>query len=66
MLVVVGNVTRADVEQLVLRTIAKLPEGSYRWTLPDTLPSRGAGLTIELVFHDRVFAATRRTFSDTA
>jgi len=24
------------------------------------------GLTIGLVFHDRVFAATRRTFSDTA
>ncbi len=36
LLVVVGNVTRAKVEQLVSRTIGTLPVGAYRWTMPDT------------------------------
>jgi zinc protease len=47
LLVVVGDVNRARVEQLVRGTIAKLPAGTYQWTLPDTLPrSRSGVLTI--------------------
>ncbi|GAC1647584.1 MAG: pitrilysin family protein [Gemmatimonadaceae bacterium] len=38
LLVVVGNVTRPKVEQLVRRTLATLPRGSYTWTLPPPLP----------------------------
>ena len=38
LLVVVGNVGRAHIERLVRGSIAKLPAGTYRWTLPDTLP----------------------------
>ena len=41
--VIVGNVPRARVERLITRTLARLPAGTYRWTLPDTLPSRSAG-----------------------
>ncbi|MGQ0765316.1 MAG: M16 family metallopeptidase [Gemmatimonadota bacterium] len=44
LLVVVGNVTREHVERLVARTLARLPAGSYRWTLPDTLPRRRASV----------------------
>jgi zinc protease len=47
LLVVVGDVSRAQVERLVRGTLSRLPAGSYRWTLPDTLPrSRSAVLTI--------------------
>jgi zinc protease len=45
--VIVGNVPRAHVERLIARTLAKLPAGNYRWTLPDTLPSRPTGFAIE-------------------
>lgn len=38
LLVVVGNVTRADVERVVSRSLATLPAGSYQWTLPAPLP----------------------------
>jgi zinc protease len=38
LLVVVGDVNRGRVEQLVRRSLGRLPAGSYRWTLPDTLP----------------------------
>ena len=38
LLVVVGDIPRAKVERLVGLTLAKLPAGSYSWTLPDTLP----------------------------
>src|SRR6185295_14033321 len=41
--VIVGNVPRARVERLITRTLAKLPAGTYRWMLPDTLPSRSTG-----------------------
>ena len=41
--VVVGNVPRTRIERLITRTLAKLPAGSYRWTLPDTLPTRSTG-----------------------
>lgn len=43
LLVVVGNVGRAHVERLVRGSIAKLPAGTYRWTLPDTLPRWKSG-----------------------
>lgn len=46
MVVVVGNVARAQVEKAITRTLAKLPVGSYRWTLPDTLPVRPAGFAV--------------------
>ncbi len=47
LLVVVGNVTRAQVERLVLGSLAQLPRGSYTWTLPDTLPTMKPAITIE-------------------
>jgi zinc protease len=47
LLVIVGNVPRAKVEQLVQRTIAKLPAGTYTWTLPDTMSTRAAGIAFE-------------------
>ncbi len=34
LLVVVGNVERSRVERLVRATLATLPEGSYRWSMP--------------------------------
>ena len=47
LLVVVGDVTKQRVEQLVRGSLGKLPVGSYRWTLPDTLPrDRAAALTV--------------------
>ena len=47
LVVVVGNISRAQVERAISRTLAKLPTGNYRWTLPDTLPERSAGFAIE-------------------
>lgn len=48
LLVVVGNVTRPTVERLVRGSLGKLPAGTYRWTLPDTLPrSRSGAVTID-------------------
>jgi zinc protease len=40
LLVVVGNVSRSHLESLIQATLAKLPMGSYKWTLPPPLPSR--------------------------
>jgi len=37
LLVVVGNVERSTVERLVSGTLATLPAGSFKWTMPDTL-----------------------------
>lgn len=42
LLVVVGNVDRAKVEQLVRTSIATLPRGDYAWKPPATLPGRKA------------------------
>jgi zinc protease len=39
LLVVVGNVDRAQVERLVKSTLASLPRGTYRWTSPPALPA---------------------------
>ena len=48
LLVVVGDINRARVERLVRGSLAKLPAGTYRWTLPDTLPrSRAGAITID-------------------
>jgi zinc protease len=38
LVVVVGNVTAAHVERLVRATLAQLPAGTYRWTLPTEPP----------------------------
>lgn len=38
LLVVVGNTRQSTIERLVRSTLARLPAGEYRWTLPDTLP----------------------------
>jgi zinc protease len=47
LLVVVGNVGRAQIERLVRGSLSKLPAGSYKWSLPDTLPRfKSAALTI--------------------
>jgi zinc protease len=46
LLVVVGNARQATVERLVRQSLARLPQGSYRWTLPDTLPRRGASVNV--------------------
>lgn len=40
LLVIVGNVERARVERLVGLTLARLPAGSYKWTLPPASPAR--------------------------
>src|SRR4030095_8289387 len=47
LVVIVGNISRSQVEKVLTRTLAKLPVGNYRWTLPDTLPVRGTGFAIE-------------------
>ena len=47
LLVVVGNVPRSKIEQLVQQSLGRLGAGSYRWALPDTLPrSRATVLTV--------------------
>jgi len=47
LVVIVGNISRSQVENAITQTLAKLPTGNYRWTLPDTLPVRSAGFAIE-------------------
>jgi zinc protease len=43
LIVVVGNIDRARVERLITRTLAKLPVGTYTWTLPSpAAPHPGA------------------------
>jgi zinc protease len=49
LLVVIGDVSRAKVEALVGGTIGRLAAGHYVWTMPDTLPTRGA----DVVFNQR-------------
>ena len=46
LLVVVGNVSRARLEQLVASSLGTLPTGSYAWTMPDTLPARASSLAV--------------------
>jgi zinc protease len=47
LLVVVGNIERAHLERLVRGTLAKLPRGSYAWTLPEAPAGAGAPLVVE-------------------
>jgi zinc protease len=47
LVVIVGNVARAQVERLITRTIGTLPNGAYRWTLPEGVPMRNTGFAIE-------------------
>ena len=47
LLVIVGNVDRAQVERLVTNTLAKLPQGSYTWSLPPRLPEGAPAVVIE-------------------
>ncbi len=46
LVVVVGNIPRAKVEQMLSLSVGTLPLGNYQWTMPDTLPARPASLTI--------------------
>jgi zinc protease len=46
LLVVVGNVERAQVERLVASTIGRLPAGDYRWTLPPEPAPRATALAV--------------------
>lgn len=47
LLVVVGDVDRAHVEQLVRGTLAKLPLGNYSWTPPARIPERQSAVVME-------------------
>ena len=47
LLVVVGNVDRPHVEQLVHATIGKLPRGSYTWTPPPPPPAAGRAVAFD-------------------
>jgi len=47
LLVVVGNVDRPHIEQLVHRTLATLPRGSYRWTPPPPPPAGGRAVAFD-------------------
>lgn len=47
LLVVVGNVERAQVEQLVRGTLATMPKGSYAWTTPPPITSAGRALAVD-------------------
>jgi zinc protease len=46
LLVVVGNLTRARLEAAVARTLAKLPAGSYVWTLPAPIAESPSSVTM--------------------
>jgi zinc protease len=47
LLVVVGNVDRAQVERLVRSTIATMPVGTYKWTPPPPVTTTGRALAID-------------------
>lgn len=46
LLVIVGDVTQAHATSLVRATLAKLPQGTYKWTLPPPLPTTPGGPVI--------------------
>lgn len=46
LLVVVGNVDRARVEELVQRTLGQLPRGTYAWRPPGAPPHLGRALLV--------------------
>lgn len=47
LLVVVGKVNRAHIERLVTATLAKLPQGDYKWTPPPRLPEGKSAVVVE-------------------
>lgn len=47
MLVVVGNVDRAQIERLVRGSLATMPKGTYKWTAPPPVVSTGRALAID-------------------
>ncbi|MEP6992778.1 MAG: pitrilysin family protein [bacterium] len=47
LLVVVGNVDRAQVERLVRNTIATMPRGTYKWTSPPPVVTTGRAVAID-------------------
>jgi zinc protease len=47
LLVVVGNVDRAQVERLVRGTLATMPRGTYKWSPPPPVVSTGRALAID-------------------
>jgi zinc protease len=46
LVVIVGNVTASHVERLVRETLGRLPQGAYRWTLPEEPPPITTTLTV--------------------
>jgi zinc protease len=47
LVVVVGNVDRAQVDRLVHTTLGNLPKGSYKWTPPPALPVLGGAVAFD-------------------
>ena len=47
LLVVVGNIDRAQVERLVRATLATMPHGTYRWTAPPAVTTTGRAVAID-------------------
>jgi zinc protease len=47
LLVVVGNVDRAQVERLVRTTLATMPRGTYKWSPPPPVTTTGRSLAID-------------------
>ena len=47
LLIVVGNVERSQVERLVRGTLASMPRGNYKWTVPPPVQSAGRALVID-------------------
>jgi zinc protease len=47
LVVVVGNVERAQVERLVHGTLGTLPQGTYRWTPPPAIPVLGSATAFD-------------------
>jgi len=47
LLVVVGDVDRAHIQRLVTATLAKMPEGTYKWTPPARLPEGKSAVVVE-------------------
>jgi zinc protease len=47
LLVVVGNVDRAQVEKLVRATLATMPKGTYKWSPPPAVTTTGRALAVD-------------------
>jgi zinc protease len=47
LLVVVGNIDQAHIEQLVAQTIGQLPRGNFKWTAPPRIPELQTALVVE-------------------